>query len=132
MDDAIDQMHQTAKTITLFEVREFQPQMQDMSAIIVEAARITADAMPLLRSIGKNGPRLHELTERLVRIEGDADDIHDAGRKALFNDVKKEGGATDAALTYFVGNEIYNHLEKIVDRFEDVANEIQGLVIDHA
>ena len=25
--------------------------------------------MPLLRSVGKNGPRLHELTERLVRIE---------------------------------------------------------------
>jgi predicted phosphate transport protein (TIGR00153 family) len=133
MDDAIDQMHQTAKTITLFEVRDFQPQMRDMSAIIVEAARIAADAMPLLRSIGRNGPRLHELTERLVRIEGDADDIHDAGRKALFKAVKTEGGQSgDAALDYFVGNEIYNHLEKIVDRFEDVANEIQGLVIDHA
>ena len=133
MDDAIDQMHQTAKTITLFEVRDFKPQMRDMSAIIVEAARIAADAMPLLRSIGKNGARLHELTERLVRIEGDADDIHDAGRKALFNAVKAEGGQSgDGALDYFVGNEIYNHLEKIVDRFEDVANEIQGLVIDHA
>lgn len=133
MDDAIDQMHQTAKTITLFEVREFQPQMRDMAAIIVEAARITAEAMPLLRSIGRNGPRLHELTERIVRIEGDADDIHDAGRKALFKAVKDTNGRTeDAALTYFVNNEIYSHLEKIVDRFEDVANEIQGLVIDHA
>ena len=36
------------------------------------------------------------------------------------------------AMTYIVGNEIYSHLEKIVDRFEDVANEIQGIVIDHA
>jgi predicted phosphate transport protein (TIGR00153 family) len=129
MDDAIDQMHQTAKAITLFEVREFEPQMRDMSAIIVEAARITADAVPLLRSIGKNAPRLHDLTERLVRIEGHADEIHDAGRKALFRaKAHSDGGAMD----FFVRNEIYSHLEKIVDRFEDVANEIQGLVIDHA
>jgi uncharacterized protein len=127
MDDAIDQMHQTAKAIILFEVREFEPQMRDMSAIIVEAARITADAMPLLRSIGRNGPRLHELTERIVRIEGHADEIHDAGRKALF-----KANADGGAMNFLIGNEIYSHLEKIVDRFEDVANEIQGLVIDHA
>jgi uncharacterized protein Yka (UPF0111/DUF47 family) len=31
-----------------------------------------------------------------------------------------------------VQREIYSHLEKVVDRFEDVANEIDGLVIDHA
>ena len=132
MDDAIDQMHQTAKSITLFEVTEFQPQMRDMAAIIVEAARITADAMPLLRSIGKNGPRLHELTERLVRIEGQADDIYDAGRKALFQAVGAAQAPGEGTMAYVVGNEIYNHLEKIVDRFEDVANEIQGIVIDHA
>jgi predicted phosphate transport protein (TIGR00153 family) len=127
MDDAIDQMHQTAKAITLFEVREFEPQMRDMSAIVVEAARITADAMPLLRSVGRNGPRLHDLTERLVQLEGHADEIHDAGRKALF-----KANANNGAMDFLIGNEIYSHLEKIVDRFEDVANEIQGIVIDHA
>jgi uncharacterized protein Yka (UPF0111/DUF47 family)/8-oxo-dGTP pyrophosphatase MutT (NUDIX family) len=132
MDDAIDQMHQTAKAITLFEVTEFDPQMRDMSAIIVEAARITADAMPLMRSVGRNGPRLHELTERIVRIEGHADEIHDAGRKALFKASAVQHSAGDGAMAYIVGNEIYSHLEKIVDRFEDVANEIQGIVIDHA
>jgi uncharacterized protein Yka (UPF0111/DUF47 family) len=31
-----------------------------------------------------------------------------------------------------VARELYNHLERVVDRFEDVANEIDGLVIDHA
>jgi uncharacterized protein len=111
----------------LFEVREFEPQMRDMSAIVVEAARITADAMPLLRSVGRNGPRLHDLTERLVQLEGHADEIHDAGRKALF-----KANANNGAMDFLIGNEIYSHLEKIVDRFEDVANEIQGIVIDHA
>ena len=28
------------------------------------------------------------------------------------------------------GNEIYGHLEESVDRFDDVANEIQGIVIE--
>lgn len=127
MDDAIDQMRQTAKAITLFDVKVFDPQMRDMSAIIVEAARVTAEAMPLLRSIGSNAPRLHDLTERLVRIEGDADNIYDSGRKALFA-ASRDGDA----MAFIVGNEIYSHLERIVDRFEDVANEIQGIVIDHA
>jgi len=127
MDDAIDQMHQTAKAITLFEVTEFEPQMREMSQIVVEAARITAEAIPLLRSVGTNSSRLHELTERLIRIEGKADDIHDAGLKALY---LRHGASNPMA--FIVGREIYSHLEKVVDRFEDVANEIQGLVIDHA
>jgi uncharacterized protein Yka (UPF0111/DUF47 family) len=42
---------------------------------------------------------------------------------------KKAAGNT---MDFIVGNEIYSHLEKVADRFEDVANEIQGIVIDHA
>jgi uncharacterized protein Yka (UPF0111/DUF47 family) len=127
MDDAIDQMNQTAKAITLYELKEFEPQMRDMAGIIVEAARITADAMPLLRDLGRNAARLHSLTERIVKLEGHADEIHDAGLKLLF---KAKGDKSPMA--FIIGREIYSHLEKITDRFEDVANEIQGLVLDHA
>ena len=35
-------------------------------------------------------------------------------------------------MEFILRREIYGHLERVVDRFEDVANEIQGLVIDHA
>ena len=34
-------------------------------------------------------------------------------------------------MPYIVGSEIYGHLEKVVDRLEDVANEIHSLVIEH-
>ncbi|MGA8394033.1 MAG: DUF47 family protein, partial [Pseudolabrys sp.] len=54
MDDAIDQMNKTAKTITLFEVRSFDPQMQQMGEIILQAANLVLEAMPLLSSIGNN------------------------------------------------------------------------------
>ena len=127
MDDAIDQMEGTAGAISLYEVTEFEQEMRDMAAIIVDSARLIAEALPLLRNIHDNAGRLHELTERLVRLEGQADDIHDAGVKKAF----LAYGATNT-LRFIVEREIYSHLEKVVDRFEDVANEIDGLVIDHA
>jgi uncharacterized protein Yka (UPF0111/DUF47 family) len=34
-------------------------------------------------------------------------------------------------MNYITGNEVYDHLEKVVDRFDDVANELQGIVLDH-
>ena len=34
-------------------------------------------------------------------------------------------------MAFIVGAEIYDHLEKVVDRFEDVANQISGIVIEH-
>jgi predicted phosphate transport protein (TIGR00153 family) len=127
MDDAIDQMNKTAKVISLYDFTEFAPQMRDISGIIVEAARITAQAIPLLRSVGSNAQKLHKLTERIVEIEGHADDIHDSGMKTLFQTYGES-----RPMMFVVGSEIYGHLEKVVDCFEDVANEINGLVTDHA
>ena len=127
MDDAIDEMQAAAAAIDLYEVREFDPEMKDMAAIIVDAARLTREAMPLLRDVARNGGRLHELTERLVRMEGHADDIHTAGVKRAF----LEHGEANT-LRFIVAREIYKHLERIVDAFEDVANEIDGIVIDHS
>jgi len=127
MDDTIDEMQAAASAIGLYEVSDFAPEMKDMAAIIVDAARLAAEAMPLLRDVAQNGARLHELTERLVRMEGHADEIHAAGLKRAL----RAHGETDT-LRFVVEREIYKHLERIVDAFEDVANEIDGIVIDHA
>jgi Phosphate transport regulator (distant homolog of PhoU) len=127
MDDAIDEMQQTAGAADLYDVTEFEPEMRDMAAIIVDAARLTAEIMPLLRNIAANGHRLHELTERLVRMEGHADDIHAKGLKRVF-----KASAGKDALHFVVRQEMFKRLERVVDRFEDLANEIDGLVIDHA
>ncbi len=127
MDDAIDQMHQTSTAAAIYDVTAFEPEMQDMGAIIVEAARLIAEALPLLRAIHGNAARLHELTERLIRLEGRADEIHDAGLARAY---RTHGEA--APMRFFVSREIFSHLERVVDRCEDVANEIDNLVIDHA
>lgn len=127
MDDAIDEMHAAANAIDLYEVQEFDAEMKDMTAIIVDAARLTAEAMPLLRDVSRNGGRLHELTERLVRMEGHADEIHGIGLKKNF---QQHGGGE--AMRFIVAREIYKHLERIADAFEDVAHEIDSIVIDHS
>jgi len=126
MDDSIDEMHSTAVAIDLYELRSFQPEMKEMVRMTAEAAALTAEATRLLRDIGRNGVRIHEITEKIVRLEGAADDVHAAGLKKAFEEY------SDKPMQFIVAREIYKHLERITDAFEDVANEIDGIVIDHA
>ncbi|RUX03609.1 MAG: DUF47 domain-containing protein [Mesorhizobium sp.] len=126
MDDAIDTMHKTVKTVRLFEKREFDPLMQEMGGVIVDTAKLVAEAIPLLAKVGANSTRLNELAEEVMRAEGRADDLHEQGLKDLF---KRHNGGD--AMAYLIGSEIYGQLEKVVDRFEDVANEISGIVIEN-
>jgi uncharacterized protein Yka (UPF0111/DUF47 family) len=133
MDDAIDQMNKTAKTILLFEVRSFEPQMCQMSEIILDTARLVQAAVPLLRSISANAARLNALTTKIISIEEQADDIYNEGLKALFlanREADGKDGRQANAMRFIVGSELYDHLEKIVDRFEDVSNELSSIVID--
>ena len=126
MDDAIDQMHQTAKAITLYEVREFEPPMREMGEVIVAAAKLVVEAVPLLGRVGREATRLAAITEAVVKLEERSDALHDQGRRELF--LRHRGGD---AMAFIVGDEIYDHLEKVSDRFEDVANEINAIVIEH-
>jgi uncharacterized protein len=124
MDDAIDQMNQTAKVITLFELRSFEAPMQEMGEIIVRAAKLNVAAVPLLGSLAKESSRLHGMTEEIIRLEEQADQLHDQGRKQLFQRQKD-------AIAFIIGTEVYDHLETVMDRFEDVANEISAIAIEN-
>ena len=68
MDDAIDQMQKTAKTIMLFELREFTPQMREMGDAIVTLRRPRAggDAAACIRS----APKRHVSTRSPSRSRG--------------------------------------------------------------
>jgi uncharacterized protein Yka (UPF0111/DUF47 family) len=127
MDDAIDMMHKTVKTIRLFEQTEFDPLMREMGHEIVRAANLVAEAIPLLEKVGTNAQRLSVIAEEVTRVEGRSDELYDQGLKDLF----RRHGAAGNAMAYMIGSEIYGELEKVVDRFEDVANEISGIVIEN-
>lgn len=126
MDDAIDMMHKTVKTIRLFEQKSFDPGMREMGVLVVDAARLIAEAIPLLDRVGNNAARLSAIAEEVTRVEGRSDELHDQGLKDLF----RRHGATNP-MAYIIGSEIYGELEKVIDRFEDVANEISGILIEN-
>ncbi len=127
MDDTIDEMNRTASVIELLEVEKFDPQMKQIGVLIQDACRLISEAMPLLRDVERNGRRLHELTAKLVKLEGEVDILHDTGMKTAFQAQKAKADP----LAFIVKREIYKHLERVADAFEDVANEIDSLVIDH-
>ncbi|WP_453978160.1 DUF47 domain-containing protein [Brevundimonas sp. Marseille-Q4549] len=126
LDDAIDQMQKTAKTIGLYEQRAFQPKMRELGDIAVLCAAKTVEAVGLLPAMRKNHERLNALTEQIAHLESDSDALYDEGMKALYH--AHRGGD---AMGFIIGAEIYDHLEKVVDRFEDVANRINGVLVEH-
>ncbi|MGL4557279.1 MAG: DUF47 domain-containing protein, partial [Afipia sp.] len=65
MDDAIDQMQQTAKAVMLFEVRIFEPPMREIGSILVQCANLVGRALPLMQSMGPNVTTLTALTEEI-------------------------------------------------------------------
>jgi predicted phosphate transport protein (TIGR00153 family) len=126
MDDAIDQMHKTAKAIMLFEQRSFHPDMVKLGDVIVKTSDLISEAVPLLRSLRGNAVRLNAIAEEVTRLEDESDHLYDAGISALYH-----GPARSDPMAFIVGAEIYDHLEKVVDRFEDVANQISSVLIEH-
>lgn len=126
LDDAIDQMQKTAKTVTLFEQRQFAPEMQGMADVLIQMAEATVELVGKLEKLRQNSESIGELSAKIVALENDSDHLYDAGMKALF--LKNRNGN---AMDYMIGAEIYDHLEKAADRFEDVANRVSTILIEH-
>ena len=128
MDDTIDEIQACASAIELYEFTEFDAEMKTMAAKVVGAVKLIHAGLPLLRDITRKGKELHQMTATLVATEGEVDVIHSQGLRANFARARKSGDTVQ----FIVAREIFKHLEKISDAFEDVANQIDGLAVDHA
>jgi predicted phosphate transport protein (TIGR00153 family) len=126
MDDSVDQCKATAKAIMLFEMTNFEPDMRKMADAVVDCSQLAQRAIALLSDVAKNATALNEICLQITHIEGGADDFYDRGLELLYQKVK--GGD---ALEFIRGSEVYKHLEDTVDSLDDVADEIQGIVIEH-
>ena len=125
LDDAIDQMQKTAKSITLFGLLEFGPEMRELGDLAIQAAYLTLEATELLRNMRRNAVRLNAIAAAVTRIENRSDEVYDAGMKSLF------AASQDRPMDFIAGAEVFDHLEKVIDRFEDVANGVSGILIEH-
>jgi predicted phosphate transport protein (TIGR00153 family) len=128
MDDVIDEIQSCASAVETYDFADFAPDMREMAEHICRALHKIDEALPMLRDVPRNGNRLHDLTGEIVRAEGEVDLIHERGLKANFATAKRDG----QTVAFIVNREIFKHLEKVADAFEDVANQIDGIVIDYA
>ncbi len=122
LDDTIDLMRDTGRRMVRYGVG-FTPEMQGMADCAVRAAIELRDAMPLLGSIGRSEGRLSAMSVAVRQIEGEADDLLDRGLRVLFSSDESPG----YKLTV---EKVYDLVEAVVDRCEDVVDVIDGIVVE--
>ena len=122
LDDTIDLMKETGRRMLRYGVA-FTPEMQGMADCAVRAATEIRDAIPLLGAIERNAARLSTMSITVRRIEGEADDLLDRGLRSLF------AGDTSPGHKLTV-EKVYDLVEAIVDRCEDVVDVIDGIVVE--
>ncbi|MBN9560330.1 MAG: DUF47 domain-containing protein [Alphaproteobacteria bacterium] len=122
LDDTIDLMKDTGRRIVRYGVG-FTPEMQGMADCVVRAAIELRDGMPLLGAINSSVERLNTMSVSVRRIEGEADELLDRGLRILF--------ASDSSPGYKLTVEkVYDLVEAVVDRCEDVVDVIDGIVVE--
>jgi predicted phosphate transport protein (TIGR00153 family) len=122
LDDTIDLMKDTGRRMVRYGVG-FTPEMQGMADCAVRATIQIRDAMPLLGAIDRNASRLSIMSIAVRRIEGEADDLLDRGLRVLF------AGDTSPGHKLTV-EKVYDLVEAVVDRCEDVVDVIDGIVVE--
>ncbi len=122
LDDTIDLMKDTGRRVLRYGVA-FTPEMQGMADCIVRASRALRDGMPLLQTIDRSAEQLGAMSQAVRLIEGEADDLLDRGLAILF------AGDTSPGHKLTV-EKVYDLIEAVIDRCEDVVDVIDGIVVE--
>jgi predicted phosphate transport protein (TIGR00153 family) len=123
MDDAVDLMEEVGQDAALYQVKEYSRRMREFAVMIQEAARLLATIIPMLNNISRNAERIIATCDEVGKIEGRAD--------RLLRDALADLIAEKPELIDFLGRkEVYEKLEAVTDRCADVADVIEGIVLD--
>ncbi len=124
MDDIMDYVEAGAERIALYDIKEMTPEVVEMANTLARAAKVVQEALHGLRDL-KNPKLVLAKCVEINQIENEADAIL---RRALARMFKEEKDA----IKIIKWKEIYENLEGAADRCEDVANIIEGVVLDNA
>jgi predicted phosphate transport protein (TIGR00153 family) len=124
IDDVLDLTDATAEKLLLYEVGPVPQAAKDLARILVPATEKLQDAVRQMREIKNPGQILASCRE-IKTYESDADAVGRAAIAALF-----KSGADPLSIMKW--KEIYELVETATDRCEDVANVIEGVVLEHA
>jgi hypothetical protein len=124
LDDVTDFIHAAADAMLLYRVAYPTNRAKELAGIAVEAVVEVENAVSEMHNrIGRK-----QLLKRCIeinRLENLGDLVYRSGMAELFND------AADIA-DVIKWREIYNHMESVIDRCEDIANILEGVAIKYA
>src|SRR3954465_2643274 len=124
MDDILDLIQDVAESIVLYDVQEATAEAKQLASICQQSCERVKAAVALLTNL-KEPQAILKCCEEIDRLESDADRVMRSAVSKLFreeNDLKQ-------VMKLRV---IYDLLESITDRCEDVANVIEGIVIENS
>ena len=124
MDDILDLMEDVATCLFLYDVKAVTPDAQKLGEICVACTIKVKDAVAKLESM-RNADAILRICGEIDRLESEADFVFRSALAKLFReepDVKQ----------IIKLKEVYQLLESITDKCEDVANVIEGIVLENA
>jgi predicted phosphate transport protein (TIGR00153 family) len=124
MDDIMDFVEAAAERIALYEITVMTVEVRDLADVLVRASEQVELASRCLRNL-KDPATILKLCVDINRLENEGDQILRRAVAKLFRE-----NANDA-ITVIKWKEIYENLEAATDRCEDVANIIEGVVLEH-
>jgi predicted phosphate transport protein (TIGR00153 family) len=124
LDDVTDFIHAAADAMLLYRVEYPTNRAKELVGIAVEAVVEVDKAVSEMHNrIGRK-----QLLKRCIeinRLENLGDLVYRSGMAELFDD------SADIA-DVIKWREIYNHMESVIDRCEDIANILEGVAIKYA
>jgi len=124
LDDVADYIYAAAKKINFYRVNPNDPGMHKFSELIELGAQQVKIAIGELRNM-KNMRNITEALVKINSIENQADDILDFSIDRLFN-------TEDDAKEVIKKRDIYQVMEIVTDKCEDVSNVIESIIIKYA
>lgn len=124
MDDILDLMEDVSQCMFLYDIREVTDAAVELADLCLTSAQKVKAAVSQLNNL-KNSKHILELCNEIDRLEGDSDRVMRGAMAKLFRE------ETDA-MQVLKMKEIYQLLESVTDRCQDVANIIEGIVIENA
>lgn len=124
LDEIIDLVHAVTERILMYEVKTISPETLSLGKKCQESAHSLARLIPELEKI-KTPKEALRLCVDIHRLENEADHIL---RESLKNLFRNESDWK----TFIKHKEINEMLESITDRAEDVANLVEGIILEYA
>ena len=124
MDDILDMLEDAAQTISLYDLQAVTPEAKRLAELCLACCEKVQQAVALLHNMD-NSRQIIALCEEIDRLESDADHVMRAAMSKLFRDEPDVRNLIKLKA-------IYEILETVTDRCEDVANIIEGIIVENA